>query len=271
MARCNLRQVVSTLKPVTAWSNRCKMSAALLIGAMMAAKDKVVGIIGGMGPDATVDFMSRILRATPASTDQDHVRMVVESNPRIPSRQAAMRGEGESPGPAIAAIAARLEAMGAEFIVMPCNLAHAWQRDIEAAIKIPFISIVDESLRSVLDRSGDESAVGLMTTPGCFEAGLYQQALAEVGRPVITQTPEELTEAMSFVEQIKSGDRSQEIGSGLRALADKLLDRGAKVLIMACTEFPLVLDESMFDVAFISSTDVLARKTVAIALGSDEL
>jgi len=85
------------------------------------------------------------------------------------------------------------------------------------------------------------------------------------------QTPEELAEAMSLVEQIKSGNRSQQIASGLRALANKLVDRGAKVLIAACTEFPLVLDESMFDVAFVSSTDVLARKTVAIALGKDEL
>lgn len=237
----------------------------------MAVADKLVGIIGGMGPGATVDFMSRILQVTPANTDQDHVRMVVENNPRIPSRQAAMRGEGESPGPSIAAIAARLEAMGAEFLVMPCNLAHAWQSDIEAAISIPFISIVEESVQSALDRSGDDSAVGLMTTPGCFTAGLYQQALAATGRPVITQTPEELAEAMSFVEQIKSGNQSQEIASGLRALADKLVDRGAKVLIAACTEFPLVLDESMFDVAFISSTDMLARKTVAIALGKDEL
>jgi len=237
----------------------------------MTATGKLVGIIGGMGPDATVDFMSQILQVTPATTDQDHVHMVVENNPRIPSRQAAMRGEGQSPGPAIAAIAARLEAMGAEFLVMPCNLAHAWQSDIEAAITIPFISIVEESVRSALQRSGDDSAVGLMTTPGCFTAGLYQQALAESGRPVIMQTPEELAEAMSLVEQIKSGNRSQEIASGLRALANKLVDRGAKVLIAACTEFPLVLDESMFDVAFVSSTDVLARKTVAIALGKDEL
>ena len=248
------------------------MFAAILIGgALMAVEDKLVGIIGGMGPDATVDFMSRILQATPASTDQDHVRMVVENNPRLPSRQAAMRGEGQSPGPAIAAIAARLESMGAEFLVMPCNLAHAWQGDIEAAISIPFVSIVEESVRSALDHSGDDSAVGLMTTPGCFTAGLYQQALAAAGRPVITQTPDELAETMSLVEQIKSGNQSQEIASGLRALADKLVDRGAKVLIAACTEFPLVLDESMFDVAFVSSTDVLARKTVTLALGNDEL
>lgn len=240
-----------------------------MIGAAMAEEDKLVGVIGGMGPDASVDFMSRVLRETPASKDQDHVRMVIEHDPRIPSRQLAMRGEGENPGPVIAAMAARLESAGADFLVMPCNLAHAWQRDIEAAVSIPFVSIVEASVQSALDRSGDDSAVGLMTTPGCFTAGLYQQALADAGRTVITQTHDELAETMSLVEQIKAGDQSRQVAAGLQSLANKLVDRGARVLIAACTEFPLVLSESMFDVAFVSSTDVLARKTVALALGND--
>lgn len=195
--------------------------------------------------------------------------MLVENNPRIPSRQLAMRGEGQDPGPAIAAIAVRLQASGAEFLVMPCNLAHAWQSDIEALISIPFVSIVEESVQSALQHSGDGSAVGLMTTPGCFAANLYQQALAEAGRILISQTPDELAGTMSLVEQIKAGDQSEEVVSGLRALADKLVDRGASVLIAACTELPLVLDQSMFDVAFVSSTDVLAQKTVALALGME--
>jgi len=237
----------------------------------MAGKDRLVGVIGGMGPDATVDFMSRILRATPANTDQDHVRMVIEHNPRIPSRQLAMRGDGENPGPVIAAMAARLESAGADFLVMPCNLAHAWQSDISAATNIPLVSIVDESVQSALNCSESESAVGLMTTPGCFAAGLYQQALTDAGRPLVLQSPDELLETMSLVERIKGGDQSGEIAAGLRNLATRLIDRGAKVLIAACTEFPLVLDETMFDVAFISSTDVLARKTVALALGDADL
>jgi aspartate racemase len=237
----------------------------------MAEIDKLVGVIGGMGPEATIDFMSRVLAATPATSDQDHIRMVVENNPRIPSRQLAMRGKGVDPGKSIAAIALRLQAMEADFIVMPCNLAHAWQSDIEAAISIPFISIVEESVRSAVERSADDSAVGLMTTPGCFTAGLYQQALADAGRPVITQTPDELVETMSLVEQIKGGNKSPQVAEGLRALANNLVQRGANVLIAACTEFPLVLDESMFDVAFVSSTDVLAKKTVAFALGKSPL
>ena len=237
----------------------------------MSKDDKVVGVIGGMGPDATVDFMSRVLAATPAGQDQDHVRMVVEHNPRIPSRQLAMRGEGENPGPVMAAMAARLESAGADFIVMPCNLAHAWQGDIVAATGIPFVSIIDESVKSALCRSGDESAIGLMTTPGCFEAGLYQQALSDAGRPLIMQTPDELAETMVLVERIKAGDRSRAVADGLRGIADSLIGRGAKVIIAACTEFPLVLNESMFAVAFVSSTDVLARKTVALALGREKL
>ncbi|NQV86079.1 MAG: amino acid racemase [Woeseiaceae bacterium] len=236
----------------------------------MSQNDRVVGVIGGMGPDATVDFMSRVLAATPASKDQDHVRMVVEHNPRIPSRQMAMRGEGENPGPVIAAMAARLEAAGADFLVMPCNLAHAWQGDIVSATTIPFVSIIEASVKSALCRSADESAVGLMTTPGCFRAGLYQKALADAGRPVILQTPDELGDTMSFVEKIKAGDRSLTVADGLRDIANILISRGAKVLIAACTEFPLVLNESMFDVTLISSTDVLAKKAVALALGSDD-
>ncbi len=235
----------------------------------MTAKEKIVGVIGGMGPEATVDFMSRVLAATPAEKDQDHVRMLVEQNPRVPNRQLAMRGEGENPGPVIAAMAARLEVAGAEFLVMPCNLAHAWQSDIEAASSIPFISIVAESVRAAIESSDDDSAIGLLTTPGCFAAGLYQQALADAGRQIVPQTSDELSVAMSYVERIKSGDRANEVSSGLQKLANRLIARGARVIIAACTEFPLVLNTSMFDVAFVSSTDVLARKTVALALGGD--
>lgn len=233
----------------------------------MPVDDKLVGVIGGMGPEATVDFMSRVLANTPASIDQEHVRMLVEHDPRIPSRQSAIRGDGDNPGPAIAALAARLEAAGAAFIVMPCNLAHAWQGDIVAAIEIPFLSIIDVTVSSALQRSGHDSPVGLMTTPGCFDAGLYQQALAEVGRPVVLQTPDELDETMRWVERIKAGDKSSDVAAGLRTLAEALVSRGAKVLIAACTEFPLVLNASMFDVAFVSSTDELAKQTVASALG----
>jgi len=237
----------------------------------MVKGDKLVGVIGGMGPDATIDFMTRVVEHTPSDSDQDHIRMLVDHNPRVPSRQLAMRGEGEKPGPVMAEMGRRLEDCGAEFLVMPCNAAHAWQDDIVAATSIPFVSIIAVSVSSSVQCVQDDGAIGLLTTPACFAAGLYQQALADAGREAVLQSPEELGETMSLIDRIKAGDQSAPVANGLRALADQLVSRGAKAVIAACTELPLVLDQSMFSVPFVPSTDALARKTVALALSSEPL
>ena len=237
----------------------------------MSTGDRLVGVIGGMGPDATVDFMAKVIEKTSASSDQDHVRMLVEHNPRIPSRQLAMRGEGEDPGPVIAQMAARLEASGADFIVMPCNAAHAWQDDIVAATSIPFISIIEESVSRSLQCAGDDGAIGLLTTPGCFAAGLYQRALTDAKRVAVLQSPEELAETMSLIDRIKAGDRSKPVTTGLCKLTDWLVSRGAETVIAACTELPLVLDQAMLAVPLVASTDALAEKTAALALSDESL
>lgn len=234
----------------------------------MTAEDRVIGVIGGMGPDATVDFMTRVLRCTPAEVDQDHVHMLVDHNPRIPSRQQAMKGEGEDPGSILAASAAGLEACGADFIVMPCNTAHAWERDIRAAIAIPFVSIIDQSVSRAL-RVGEGQPIGLITTPGCLAAGLYQDALSD--RELMLQEPVELAETMTLIDRIKAGDKSQAVATALRALGERMVVRGAGSLIAACTELPLVLEQSMFRVPLVSSTAVLAEIAVALALGQEPL
>jgi aspartate racemase len=237
----------------------------------MDTRDRLVGVIGGMGPDATIDFMARVMARTPADKDQDHIRMLVEHNPRIPSRQLAMRGEGESPGPVLAELAVRLEAAGADFIVMPCNAAHAWQDDIIAAINIPFVSIIDASVSKALQIGPDNGAVGVLTTPACFTAGLYQESISNAHREAVLQTNAELAEAIALIDRIKAGDQSQPVAAGLCELAGQLVSRGATTLIAACTELPLVLKSSMFEVPFVSSTDVLAEKTVALALSDQAL
>ena len=224
-----------------------------------------------MGPDATIDFMARVLAKTPADKDQDHIRMLIEHNPRIPSRQLAMRGEGENPGPLLAKMAIRLEAAGADFIVMPCNAAHAWQDDIVTAVNIPFISIIEASVSKALQLAPGNDAVGVLTTPACFAAELYQQALADANREAVLQTPDELAEAIALIDRIKAGDQSEPVVTGLCELAERLLSRGAKTLIAACTELPLVLKSSMFTVPLVSSTDVLAERTVALAMSDQSL
>ena len=237
----------------------------------MAGSSKTVGVIGGMGPEATVEFMARVVANTDARVDQDHIRMIVEHNPHIPSRQRAINGNGESPGPEIARSAQRLESARADFLVMPCNLAHAWQTDIVAACRVPFLSIVDVAVQAAASASASGEAVGLLTTPGCSNARLYQDALIGIHRPVIEHSIEELAETMAWVERIKGGDKSPAVADGLRVLANQLIDRGAMVLIAACTEFPLVLEPGMFERPFISTTEALATATVKKALGAEQL
>jgi aspartate racemase len=235
----------------------------------MEGDDRLVGVIGGMGPDATIDFMSKVVEFTPAESDQDHVRLLVDQNPRTPSRQMALNHEGESPGPVLAQAAARLQQGGAEFLVMPCNTAHAWRDDIVAAVTIPFVSIIDESVGQAIDSA--DGPIGLLTTPGCFTAGLYQQAIARAGRELVAQTEAELAETMRLIDRIKAGDRSGDVEDGLRNLAKQLVERGASTIVAACTELPLVLNQSMVSVPLIGSTDALARKTVALALAQEPL
>jgi aspartate racemase len=237
----------------------------------MADGDRLVGVIGGMGPEATIDFMSKVLEYTPAGADQDHVRLVVDQNPRTPSRQHALSGDGASPGPVMARAAARLEAAGADFLVMPCNTAHAWQDEIVAAVDIPFISIIDAAVSQALASVADGQAVGLLTTPGCFAAGLYQRAMKDRECELVLQTPDELGDAMRCIDSIKAGDKTAPVADALQALAGRLVDRGAGAIIAACTELPLVLRPSMLEVPLIASTDALAMKTVAVALGREPL
>jgi len=226
--------------------------------------DKTVGVIGGMGPDATVDFMAKVIAATPASKDQDHVHLLVDQNPKVPNRQAAQAGDGEDPGPAMAAMARGLEQAGADFLVMPCNTAHVFAQPIRSAVSIPLVSIIDVAV----DACGDYESIGVLTTPGCLDAGIYQAALATAGLDAVLPDEAEVAELMRLVTAIKSGDRSEPVARGMQSLAEALVDRGAKAIIGACTEIPLVLTPDMLDVPFVSSTDVLAEATVAIATGN---
>jgi aspartate racemase len=222
---------------------------------------KIVGVLGGMGPDATVDFMNKVIAYTPAATDQEHVHMLVDHDPTLPGRQLAIREGSASPGRAIGAMAARLENAGAEFLVMPCNTAHFFQSFIIDAVDIPFVSIVDVTVAAC----ESYSSVGLMTTEGCLRANLYQEALGATGIACVLHSDEEMAEFMRLTFQIKSGDQSDELGLAMQSLAAALVDRGAEAIVAGCTEIPLVLNDAMLDVPMISSTDLLAKQTVALA------
>lgn len=223
-----------------------------------------VGVLGGMGPEATVDFMAKVIAATPASCDQEHIRMLVDHNPGIPDRHAAIAGTGADIGPELAAMAQGLEAAGADFLVMVCNTAHAYTDHIRAAVGIPFVSIVDVVMAAVAEHPAP--AVGVMAAAGCLQAGLYQQGLTAMGREPLLWTAAEQERFMALLWRIKAGERDPELRSGLQALAASLEFGGAELLLAGCTEIPLVLQQGDTSVTLLSSTDLLVRHTVALAL-----
>lgn len=225
-----------------------------------------VGIMGGFGPEATADFFAKLIAATPADTDQDHLHILIDNNPGVPNRHLAIRGQMPSVGPDLVAMARRLETAGADFLVMVCNTAHAWSDDIRAGVSIPFVSFIEE----VCDHIAEAHApcpVGLMAADGCLEAGLYQAALTARGFEPVCWGEDQLRRFMTLVFRIKAGERDETMGAEMARLAESLASRGASLIISGCTEIPLVLSEADVRVPLISSSDLLVRHTVDYARG----
>lgn len=242
---------------------------------MESSGGKTIGILGGMGPEATVDLFAKIVRATPARVDQDHVRVVIDSNPKIPDRTAYLRGQGPDPVPAMVAGIHNLVRIGADLILIPCNTAHVYYDRLQAASPVPILHIMREVAR-VLAAGRDEGApvprrVGLLATELTVESGLYHRSLAEVGIEVIVPEPdvqELVTKSIFGPEGIKAGCYAPS-RSRLLAAGHHLVERGAQALIAGCTELPIVLRPGDFPVPLIDPAEILARAALREVLGVD--
>jgi aspartate racemase len=228
---------------------------------------KTVGVLGGMGPEATVDFMAKVIALTDARCDQDHVRMLVDHNPHVPNRQDAILHGGEDPGPVLADMAADLEASGADFLVIPCNTAYVFEDAILAATRIPLISIIGVSIAAAQERAPGANRIGLLATDGCLKAGVFQAGLDAAGLKAELPTEDELREFMALIKTIKAGRQTDETALRMADLAEALVARGAGAVIAGCTEIPLVLGQDAVSVPLVSSTDALAEITVKLATG----
>ena len=239
----------------------------------MSSRQKFIpGVLGGMGPQATVDFMAKLVAQTPAQRDQDHIRLLVDHNPGVPNRHEAVAGDGSAVKAALVDMARRLERAGADFLLMVCNTAHAFSADIKAAVDIPFISIVDEAVSGLDTMAPRAQRIGVMAAEGCLAVGLYQNALQRTGREVIVWSDAELDQFMKIVYQIKAGAAVGKLEQQMLCLAQALVDRGAQAMIAGCTEIPLVLGNSnKLSVPLLSSTDILVSRTIDYARGEKAL
>ena len=224
----------------------------------------LVGVLGGVGPLATAYFLQLLVELTEAERDQDHVDAVVLNHATIPDRTAFILGRSDAdPGPVLARDAQRLEGFGAEFLVMPCNTAHYFTQQVLDAISVPFVSIIDTTVDAARSRVGDLRAVGLLATAGTAASGVYQDAFARHG--VDALVPDDADQALVtqiIYEQVKAG-RPVDIET-FRAVAGRLVERGAQVIVLGCTELSVVaVDHDLLaDPLYLDSTDQLARATI---------
>jgi aspartate racemase len=223
-----------------------------------------------MGPAATVDFMDKLIKATGAEREQDNLRLLVDCNPHVPDRNTA-EIEGSHPGPVLAAMAAGLERQGADFVVMACNTAHAYEADIRAALGVPFVSLIAEAADTLKALHPDAKRVGLLAGTGCLNARLYQDALAARSVEAVLLDGEAQGRFMTLLYQIKRGDTSRAARAEIRALADLLIAGGSEVVMAACTEVPLVLGRHDIAVPLVDTTEVLVERTLAYARDGEPL
>ncbi len=230
-----------------------------------------VGVLGGLGPKATLDFFAKVLERTRAERDQDHLHLLIDNNPQVPNRNEAVAGTGPSPAPALAQMARGLEAAGADFLVMACNAAHAFKGAITEATSLPFISIIEETVAATLERQPGVATLAVLAAAGCLDAGLYRDAFAAHGVRTLEPEGERRERFMELLYRIKAGDKGPAVRTDMRALAAELIAEGAEVLVAGCTEVPLVLFEDDLSVPLIDSTDVLVDATIAHATGTRAL
>lgn len=226
---------------------------------------KTIGIIGGMGPLATVDLFEKITLHTRAERDQDHLHVLIDSNTAIPDRTAALLHGGPDPRPELIASARRLERMGAQALIMPCNTAHNYYDDVAAAVSVPVLHMIRLTAQA-LERAGI-GAAGLLATDGTVQTGIYQRSFAGSGVDLLLPDEAGQRAVMDMIYRgVKAGDLRYDPAAVRRAM-EALLDRGAKTLILGCTELPLAVKLYGLDLPVVDPTLELALGAIRFAGG----
>jgi aspartate racemase len=230
---------------------------------------KRVGILGGMGPEATVLLMQKIIAATPAQDDADHIPLIVDQNPQVPSRiRHLIEGTGEDPAPVLAAMAQRLETARAEALAMPCNTAHHYAPAIRAAVKIPLIDMVALSVAHAAGLAGPGGTVGILASPAVRRIGLFDRAFSQAGLTAIF--PQDDAAMLATIRLIKAQGASPAARSALAAASAELAARGARVQMIACTEFSLISEAVDPEVQAFDTLDRLVEGIIAFATSDSQ-
>jgi len=225
---------------------------------------KTVGIIGGMGPEATLDLFYKIIKNTPAKKDQEHIHLIIDNYPQIPDRTQFILGKGENPLPYILRSANLLEKAGVDAICMPCNTAHFFVDDIRKNIDVPFISIVESVLKDIKKNYTDAKRIGLLATEGTIAGKVYHRVFEKEGHTIVVPKVSVQKKLMDVIYSVKAG-RVKEKANLLQQCIDNLSNK-VDILIAACTEIPILIPYIKSSIPIIDATLSLAKSVVEFAL-----
>ena len=229
----------------------------------MSARPRIVGIIGGMGPEATVELMRRVIAMTPALDDQDHVHLIVDNNPQIPSRIAHLiEGTGADPAPELQRMARGLCAAGAQALAMPCNTAHGYADAVRAAVDVPLLDMIELTVSRIVERTPG-ARIGLLASSAVLRTQLYAYALQQHRATV--QVPARQDQVMDLIKAVKRGETGRPVRDPLAEIASELA-RSCDLLLVACSELSLLAGSIEVGVPVIDSLDVLSEAVVDFAL-----
>lgn len=238
------------------------------------AKQFKIGVVGGVGPAATVDFIDKIVRNTRAGRDQEHVKLVVEQNPQIPDRTQNLIGDGVDPTIALYSTCKKLEADDADIIAIPCNTAHAFVERIQPYLSIPIVNMLFETAECIRRNHGTCRKIGLLATSGTIGSRVYHDAIGDAGLELLVPDEENQSRVMNAIygpKGVKAGFTEGECVEDLLRALTSLVLRGAEVIILGCTELPLLLEQNEnFPVAgktvvVLDPTEILARKCIQLS------
>jgi len=247
-------------------SNQVYANYAVAYHGGATEKTYKLGVVGGVGPSATVDFMDKIIKHTGAGRDQDHIRMVVEHNPQIPDRTANLVSDGPDPTIPLYAACKRLAANGADLIAIPCNTAHAFVDRFQQYLTVPIVNMLVETVETIEQQCADASVVGLLATNGTLQSRVYHELLEQANYEVLVPDKphqEILMDVIYGEKGIKAGFKAGACLRDFHRVIKHVSDWGADVLILGCTELPL-LELPQKSVAILDPTDILARKCVEL-------
>jgi aspartate racemase len=225
---------------------------------------RTIGILGGMGPEATILLQRKVMDAVPARDDSDHIPLLIDMNPQVPSRIAHLiERTGIDPGPTLATMAKRLQDAGCAALAMPCNTAHHYAGAITGAVEIPLLNMIDLAANHAMRTIGTGGCVGVLASPAVRYTGLFERALDADGISVIW--PHSDDAMLEAIKLIKAHGPVEAARSALLKASAELVTAGADLQFIACSEFSLIADSVAPGANAVDTVDLLAQAIVGFS------